>query len=67
MAGYKLKSHRGAAKRFRVTGNGKVKRGRSAGSHLLTHKSAGRMRHLKSTAYCNTADAKMIRTLLPYQ
>jgi large subunit ribosomal protein L35 len=66
MAGYKMKSHKGAAKRFRITGGGKVKRGRTSGSHLLSHKSATRMRHIKSTAYCNSTDEKMIKKLLPY-
>ena len=46
MAGYKMKSHKGAAKRFRVTPSGKVKRQMGFGSHLLTTKSAKRMRKL---------------------
>ncbi len=66
MAGYKIKSHRGAAKRFRVTGGGKVKRGKSAGSHLLTHKSASRMRSIKRVSYCEPTQAKTMKTLLPY-
>ena len=66
MAGYKIKSHRGAAKRFRVTAKGKVKHGMGFGSHLLTSKSAKRMRKLTQGAYCNNTDARKIRTLLPY-
>ena len=66
MAGYKLKSHRGASKRFRVTGKGKVKHGQPFGSHLLTSKSGKRMRGIKSGAYLNATDSKMMRTLLPY-
>ncbi len=66
MAGYKMKSHRGAAKRFKIAGGGKVKRARAAGSHLLNHKPASRMRRTKSPAYLGPADARMIKKLLPY-
>jgi len=66
MAGYKIKSHSGAAKRFRVTGKGKVKRGKAFGKHLLSTKSGKRMRHISAGAICNNTDAKMIRKLLPY-
>lgn len=66
MAGYKIKSHRGAAKRFRVTGNGKVKYKAAFGSHLLTSKAAKRMRSITKTSHLNDTDSKMIRTILPY-
>jgi large subunit ribosomal protein L35 len=66
MAGYKMKSHKGAAKRFRVTPSGKVKRQMGFGSHLLTTKSAKRMRKLTTGAYCEPAEANMVKKLLPY-
>ncbi len=66
MAGYKMKSHRGAAKRFSVKPGGKVKRDMGFGSHLLTTKSSKRMRKLTTATYCGPAEAKMIKKLLPY-
>lgn len=66
MAGYKIKSHRGAAKRFRVTGNGKVKHKAAFGGHLLTSKTSKRMRKITKVAHLNDTDSKMIRTILPY-
>ena len=66
MAGYKMKSHRGAAKRFGFTAKGKVKRDMAFGSHLLTTKSAKRMRKLSSTVSSNE-NQKMLKKLLPYK
>jgi len=66
MAGFKMKSHRGASKRFRVTGSGKVKHGKAFGSHLLTGKPSKRMRNIKQGNICGTTEAKLIKTLLPY-
>jgi len=66
MAGYKLKSHRGAAKRFRITGNGKVKRGKAFGKHLLTSKKGKRMRSITAGGYCSDTEARMMIKLLPY-
>ena len=65
--GYKLKSHRGAAKRIRFTGTGKVKRDKAFGSHLLTTKNGKRMRRLTGGATCAPAETRMLRTLLPYK
>ena len=62
----KLKSHRGAAKRFRVTANGKFKRSKAYKSHILTKKDSKRRRHLDTDTYASEADAKVIRHLLPY-
>lgn len=60
----KLKTHRGAAKRFKLTGSGKLRRNRAYKSHLLTHKNAKRTRRLrKPTTVSGTQYAK-IRTLL---
>ncbi|MCE9597249.1 MAG: 50S ribosomal protein L35 [Spirochaetia bacterium] len=62
----KLKTNKSAAKRFRITAKGKIKRQRAFGNHILTKKPSKRMRHLKQITYINTADHKQIMTLLPY-
>lgn len=62
----KLKTNRGAAKRFRRTAKGGFKRGQSFRSHILTKKSTKRKRHLRSTERISDADAKSVRRLLPY-
>jgi large subunit ribosomal protein L35 len=67
MAGYKLKTHRGAAKRFKFTANGKVKNGKAFGSHLLTSKSAARMRKLSLVSYADKTNETMLKRLLPYK
>ncbi|HMY47827.1 MAG TPA: 50S ribosomal protein L35, partial [Leptospiraceae bacterium] len=56
----KLKTNKSAAKRLRLTSSGKVKRRRAFGNHILTKKSAKRMRHLKKTTLINIADRKAI-------
>jgi len=66
MARQKLKSHRGAAKRFTVTKSGKVKRARAFARHLLTTKSAKRKRRYRSGATVFKGEAESIRRLLPY-
>lgn len=62
----KLKTHRGAAKRFKVTGNGKVVRSRANKSHILTGKPAKRMRKLRTRTIMKKVDEKNIKKLLPY-
>ena len=62
----KLKSNRGAAKRFSRTGKGGYKRGQSFRSHLLTNKSPKRKRQLGATLQISAADVKAVRKLLPY-
>ncbi len=62
----KQKTHRGAAKRFKVTGTGKVKRNKGYKSHLLTSKPAKRTRSLRQSAIVDKADEKNIKKLLPY-
>ena len=60
----KIKTHRGAAKRFKVTGTGKLKRNRACKSHLLTGKPAKRTRRLRtSTLVSATQSANMKRLL----
>lgn len=62
----KLKTHRGAAKRFKVTGTGKIKRNKGYKSHLLTSKSAKRGRHLRKATLVADSDYVNIKRLLPY-
>jgi len=62
----KLKTHRGANKRFRVTATGKIKRSKAFGSHLLTKKSAKRKRNLKTSTLVVKQEHKRIKSLLPY-
>jgi large subunit ribosomal protein L35 len=62
----KLKTHRGAAKRFRKTASGKFKRGKAYKSHILTKKAPGRKRGLARATTVSAADAKRVREMLPY-
>ncbi len=61
----KIKSNRGASKRFRVSAGG-IKRGQSHRRHILTKKSTKRKRHLRSPLMLDKADVTMIKRLLPY-
>jgi large subunit ribosomal protein L35 len=61
----KMKTNRGAAKRFTTTGTGKLRRARSSKSHLLTGKPGRRMRPLRKAALVHPADAKRMRVLVP--
>lgn len=62
----KLKTHRGAAKRFRLTAKGKAVRGHSHARHILTKKSSKRKRKLDQSCLVAPADAGRIRAMLPY-
>ncbi len=62
----KMKTHRGAAKRFRKTGTGKLKRGKAYKSHKTGKKSPKRVRNLRKTAMVSKGDHKRIKDLLPY-
>ncbi len=62
----KLKTHRGAAKRFKITSTGKVMRWRSGKRHLLGTKKPRRMRNLLNKVVVNPADAPNVRRALPY-
>jgi large subunit ribosomal protein L35 len=62
----KLKTHRGAAKRFRITGTGKVMRWHSGKRHLLGTKKPKRMRILKKLVKVDAADVAHVRHMLPY-
>ena len=63
---YKLKTHRGARKRFKVTGTGKIKRHHSFARHILTKKSAKRKRHLGKAEILDAADTRKVHEMLPY-
>jgi large subunit ribosomal protein L35 len=62
----KMKTHKGTAKRFRVTASGKLKRKKRMLSHLLSKKSSKRKRSLQASTYVSEADAPGIKALLPY-
>ncbi|NLM49427.1 MAG: 50S ribosomal protein L35 [Clostridiaceae bacterium] len=63
----KLKTHKGAAKRFGFTKNGKVKRSKAYRSHILTKKSTKRKRKLRKGGYASVPNAKTIKKLIPYK
>ena len=63
----KIKTHRGAAKRFSLTKSGKIKRGKAYKSHILTKKSTKRLRNLRKTDYIADCEAPKIRALIPYK
>lgn len=62
----KMKTHRATAKRLRVTGSGRVRRGKAGLSHLMRGKSARRLRRLRKNDMVDTADVKRFKRLLPY-
>ncbi len=61
----KMKSHRGAAKRFKKTGTGKIVRSRNNKQHILTKKATKRKRRLRKSAIVATVDEKRLKQLLP--
>jgi len=63
----KVKTHRGAAKRFKVTKTGKIKRAKAFKSHILTKKTTKRKRHLRKLAMLSKADLKRIKQVIPYK
>lgn len=62
----KMKTKRGAAKRFRATGTGKIKRNKGWKSHLLEWKKPKRKRQLKKATLISAADTRRVKRLLPY-
>jgi len=62
----KLKTHKGAAKRFKLTAGGKVIRGHSYARHILTSKASKRKRKLDQTTTVSDADVPRVRAMLPY-
>ena len=62
----KMKTNRGAAKRFTATGGGKVRRSKAFSSHILTKKSTKRKRNLRKRTLIDAANMKAVRRMLPY-
>ncbi|MBL8027940.1 MAG: 50S ribosomal protein L35 [Fibrobacteres bacterium] len=60
----KMKTKKGAAKRFKKTGSGKIKRAKGFRRHILTSKTTKRKRHLRGVAYVCESDEKKINRLL---
>ncbi|MFN2388538.1 MAG: 50S ribosomal protein L35 [Actinomycetota bacterium] len=60
----KMKTHRGAAKRFKVTSTGKIRRRRAFANHMLEKKSSTRKRRLNSPDVVSPADTPRVRRLL---
>ena len=63
----KVKTHRGAAKRFSLTKSGKVKRSRAYKSHILNKKSTKRKRRLRQGTFIAAQEEKNIKQLIPYK
>ncbi len=62
----KMKTTKAAAKRFKSTGTGKLKRSKAYKSHILTKKSQKRKRNLRKAAITDSTNVKNIRKILPY-
>ena len=60
----KLKTHKGTKKRIKITGSGKLARGRAYGNHILAKKSKARKRNMKTTAFIKGKIAKNVKTAL---
>ena len=63
----KLKTHRGAAKRFKKTGTGKIVRASAFKRHILTSKATKRKRQMRGTKVVSDADAPKLHRMLPYK
>ena len=63
----KVKSNRSAAKRFKITASGKIKRAQGGGSHLNVKKSRKRKRRLNDPEFIDGAKANRIKTYVPYK
>ena len=62
----KMKTHKASAKRFKITGTGKLKRGKAFKSHILTKKSSKTKRNIRKTGYVHSTQMKTMRKLLQY-
>jgi large subunit ribosomal protein L35 len=62
----KMKTNRSAAKRFKVTGSGRVKRAKAYRSHILTKKTTKVKRHLRKDGYVDPSQEKQVKRLIPY-
>lgn len=63
----KIKTNRAAAKRFRVTASGKIKRNKGFKSHILSTKSKKRKRQLRKASMVSAVETRNIRQLIPYK
>jgi len=63
----KLKTNRGAAKRFNTTGSGKIKRNKAYASHILTKKTTKQKRNLRKGGLVDASDAKRVKRLIPFK
>ena len=63
----KIKTHRGAAKRFNKTGTGKITRAKAFKQHILTSKTAKRLRDLRGTKVVSAADQPRLEKMIPYK
>ena len=63
----KIKTNRAAAKRFRVTGSGKIKRSKGFKRHILSSKSKKRKRQLRKSTTVAAVESRNIRQLIPYK
>lgn len=62
----KIKTNRAAAKRFKKTGTGKLKRNKAYKSHILTKKTSKRKRNLRKSAIMDESNVKNMKKILPY-
>ncbi len=62
----KIKTNRGAAKRFKATGSGKIVRNKAFASHILTKKSTKRKRNLRKSGIVDSTNKKNVTRLVPY-
>lgn len=62
----KMKTKKSVAKRFKVTGTGKLKRAKAFKSHILTKKSTKTKRNLRKTGYVSETQEKTMKILMPY-
>ena len=62
----KMKTKKAAAKRFKATGTGKLKRNKAYKSHILTKKSTKRKRNLRQATVCDHANVETMKKILPY-
>jgi large subunit ribosomal protein L35 len=63
----KIKTNRGAAKRFKTTGSGKIARSKAYSSHILTKKSSKRKRNLRKSSLVDSTNLKQVSKLIPYR
>jgi large subunit ribosomal protein L35 len=63
----KIKTNRGAAKRFKTTGSGKIARNKAFSSHILTKKSSKRKRNLRKSSLVDSTNLKQVAKLIPYR